>query len=905
MDSTEKLQPEQEDYAETLLEAVNREHRGKLTVFLGAAAGVGKTYAMLLEAHARLREGVDLVVGLVLTHGRAETAALLQGLPAVPEQELEYHGKKLQEMDLDAILQRKPQLVVVDELAHSNVPGLRHQRRYQDVEEILHAGIDVYTAVNIQHIESLNDVVAQITGSIVRETVPDAFFNLADDIRLIDIPPKELLQRLKEGKVYRPQQAEQALRGFFRQGNISALRELALRFTARHVDQDMLAYMRLHKIEGPWPASGKVMVCVSASPFSAQLIRAAQRLAQGLHAEFLAVHIETPERRFPNGDKERERLWNNLNMAKELGGQILTTAGADFVETVLQLAVRENVTAIVVGKSGPRRWYELAKKTLVDRLIAKSGFIHVYVIQGRAEDEKRPVITTAVQQQQTSWQQYLGGMAAVAVTTGLCYLLRGQLELVNVALLYLLPVLFSAVWCGRHTAYLTAVSCVLCFDFLFLEPVFTFTIYDIRYLWSFLIFGLVAFLVGGKSESLRKELESTRRRESNVNSLYRFSSRIAAVDATETIMEEFVSHVGRELQRTVMIFVPEAKTLRLHACYDPTRDITVTDFKLAPSEFAVAAWVQEHGQVAGRSTETLPGAENLFLPLLNGKQVIGVVGIAIDTQKLSPEERAVLGAWVSLLAIALVRAGLSSEAKQANMLREADKLRTALFNSVSHELRTPLAAIIGSVDTLNDKAVAYGEKQRQQLLDTIVDASRRMERIIGNLLDTARLESGMLKLKADWCDLEDVVSGALRRSKDHTKAYQIKVEYDDDLPLVYGDAALLEHVVLNLLDNALKYSPKGSTIELSTCLAGGEVVVMVKDQGVGLTAKDLPYLFDKFFRAKQTENISGTGLGLAICKGIIEAHRGRIWAEARAGGGSIFAFALPVAPQEKAGEKNE
>lgn len=438
------------------------------------------------------------------------------------------------------------------------------------------------------------------------------FFDLADDIRLIDIPPKELLQRLKEGKVYQPQQAQQALKGFFRQGNISALRELALRFTARHVDQDMLAYMRLHKIEGPWPASGKVMVCVSASPFSAQLIRAAQRLAQGLHAEFLAVHIETPERRFPHGDKERERLWRNLNLAKELGGQILTTAGTDFVGTVLQIAVRENVTAIVVGKSGPRRWYEWGRKTLIDRLIDQSGFIHVYVIQGREEEEKPPVITTAVPHRQTGWRQYVGALAAVVITTGLCYVFRGQLELVNIALLYLLPVLLTAAWWGRGTAYVTAVFCVLGFDFLFLEPVFTFTIYDIRYLWSFLIFGLVAFLVGGKTESLRRELESTRRRESNVNSLYRFSSRIAAVDDAGTIMEEFVSHVGSELQRTVVVLLPESNVLRLQACYAAQKKAATAEFQLPPSEYAVAAWVQEHGQAAGRSTDTLPGAENLF-----------------------------------------------------------------------------------------------------------------------------------------------------------------------------------------------------------------------------------------------------------------------------------------------------
>lgn len=439
-----------------------------------------------------------------------------------------------------------------------------------------------------------------------------------------------------------------------------------------------------------------------------------------------------------------------------------------------------------------------------------------------------------------------------------------------------------------------------------MEPIFTFTIYDIRYLWSFLIFGLVAFLVGGKTESLRRELESTRRRESNVNSLYRFSSRIAAVDDAVTIMEEFVSHVGRELQRTVLILLPESKVLRLQACYAVQQEDAAAEFQLPPSEYAVAAWVQEHGQAAGRSTDTLPGAENLFLPLMNGEKVIGVVGIAIDTRKLSPEERAVLGAWVSLLAIALVRAGLSSEAKQATMLREADKLRTALFNSVSHELRTPLAAIMASVYTLNDKAVAYGEKQRQQLLETIADASKRMERIIGNLLDTARLESGMLQLKLDWCDLEDVVSGALRRSKEHTQSYKIKVEIADDLPLIYADAALLEHVVLNLLDNAVKYSVEGSEIEIQTCLDDSEVIVMVKDRGLGVTAKDLPHLFDKFYRARQTEKISGTGLGLAICKGIVDAHRGRIWAKQRTGGGSIFAFALPVTlPEEKAGEKND
>jgi len=884
---------------EELLQKIHKENRGKLTVFLGAAAGVGKTYTMLETAHERLAEGVRVVIGWVETHGRAETEKMVDGLPQIAPKALEYRGKNLLEMDIDAILAQKPELVLVDELAHTNVGGSRHIRRFQDVEELLKVGIHVYTTLNIQHIESLNDVVAQITGVIVRETVPDSFIEQADNIQLIDIPPEDLIKRLKDGKVYVSGQAEQALKKFFRSGNINALRELALRFTASRVDHDMAEYMRLHQIDGPWPAAGRVMVCVSASPFSAHLIRAAHQLAKGLRADLLAVYVDTQVRRFPMGEKERDRVWRNLRLAEELGGKIVTAAGTDIVQEMLVVARNENVTAMVIGKPRHSRWRNFWQGSLVDKLIRRSDSINVYVIQGTAEEEEqRSSISTALPDAPTvPWLFIAGGLLMTTVVTVVSWLGREQLELVNIALLYLLPVLFSAAWWGRWPSYVTAVVSVLTFDFLFTPPVMTFAVSDIRYLWSFIIFLVVSFLIGRRTELLRKEVRLARQRETSVRTLYDFSRQIAAVIDLNQIAWNFVKHTGVVIGRNTVMLLPDNNgKLVLAGKYD----IGVPDCQggqaiLPAAEYAVASWVLANGQVAGRSTETLPGANFLFIPLSADSRTVGVFGIHLGQQKITQEERQLIFAWAGLAAIAVERVKLTETARQAALLKESEQLRTALFNSVSHELRTPLAAIIAAISTLLDAGVQYSADIQRDLLETVQDGANRMERVVANLLDTARLESGMLQLKTDWCDVEDIVGTAIRRMGDITRKYVLQTRLSSGLPLLRADCVLLEHVLANLLDNAFKYSSPGSEITIAAEQCGSEIIVSVQDAGSGILAEDVSKIFEKFYRARrQAVQVAGTGLGLSICKSIVEAHGGRIWANNCPDWGAIIYFTIPV-----------
>lgn len=894
---------------EELLEKIKWENRGKLTVFLGAAAGVGKTYTMLEAAHERLREGVDVMIGWIETHGRQETEKMVAGLPYVPARDIEYKGKLLKEMDIDTILTRKPAIVLVDELAHTNIPGSRHVRRFQDVEELLNAGINVYTTLNVQHIESLNDIVAQITGVIVRETVPDQIVEQADHVQLIDIPPEELIKRLKEGKVYVPGQAERALKKFFRPGNINALREMALRLTAKRVDEELAEYMRANKIEGPWPAAGRVLVCISGSPFSAQLIRVARRLAGGLHAELLAVHVEAPTRRFPMGEKERDRVAKNLRLAEELGAKTITVVGEHLTRDILEVARTHNVTAIVVGKPHHNRFWEWVHGSLVDTLIHHSGSINVYVIQGTAEAEEAPNIKTAAKKQEFPWLHYAGGWAMLAAVTGSCWLLRQQLELVNIALLYLLPVLLTALWWGRWPSYATALAGVLAFDFLFVPPVFTFSVSDARYLWSFIIFLFVSFLIGGQTEVLRMEVRNARQRERSTRALYEFSRDIAGVVDLDVIAQGLVQHAGETFDRMVVMLMPDKDDrLRFRGAYSPQAGQVLTENDiLNEAESAVAAWAYQHGQVTGRSTETLPGAQFLYIPLITRSKVNGILGVDLGESKITPSERRLVDAWSGLAAIALERVKLAEQAQEAALLLESDRLHSALFNSISHELRTPLSSIIGSVSTLLEDGSVYSEEERQQLLETIRDGSVRMERLVANLLDTARLESGMMKLKSDWCDIEDIIGIALRRLKDSTQQYIIDVELAPGLPLLKADCVLIEQVLVNLIDNAMKYSRKGSNIGIVAKQEGDYLKVTVQDQGVGIPKEDKENIFDKFYRVRQPKQVSGTGLGLSICKGIVEAHGGRIWAENRPGRGAALTFVLPVNYQElsvevKAGE---
>lgn len=896
---TQREGEERSDPEELLRTAQQEENaRGKLTVFLGATAGVGKTFAMLKTAHEKKAAGLDVVIGWVETHGRADTQRAAEGLERVVPASVVYRGKAFTELDVEAVLRRSPQIVVVDELAHTNVKGTRHRRRYQDIEELLDAGINVYTAVNIQHIESLNDIVAKITGVVVHETVPDAFVEDADVVQLVDIAPEALLQRLCEGKIYLPEAAQQALKKFFRLGNISALRELALRFTAQRVDSEMESYMRAHQIEGPWPAGSRVMVGVSGSPFSARLIRAAARLAQGLRSELLAVHVEAAKSDFPIGDAERDRIASNLRLAEALGARTLVVVGERFVEEFLSLARKKNVSAIVIGKTKHRKLRNFFRGSAVDEIVRRSGSVHVYLIQG--DEDASTLRPKGGEQADASRARDVWPFALsttfVALTTAAIYLFRSSLDSRDIALLYTLPVFSSAFFGGRWPSYLSAVLSILAFNYFFVDPVFTFNVADIRNVWSFGIFLVLSFFIGKRTEALREETKRAWRQEKSTRAVYEFSRDIAAVTDLRSIAASLARHAGGTIGRSVVVVLPgesgaTEQTLQFDPAAGPSARLVETP--LAAAERAAFDWVLRRGQPAGCSTDTLPNAPYFFVPIGAQGKVFAVFGVLLGKTHLTASQRRLIDAWARLAGVAMEKVHLSAQARQAKLLLEADKLRTALFNSVSHELRTPLSAIVGSVSTLLDAEALYSSEDRRELLHNIQESSRRMERLIGNLLDTARLESGMMRIKSDWCDVEDVIGIALRRMEDLGERMRLQVEITTDLPFIKADSGLLEQVLVNLLDNAAKYSPGKADVTISADRVEGGVEIAVADRGEGIAEEEREKIFDKFFRSARTCKVGGTGLGLAICKGIVEAHGGTISANRREGGGTVMRLRLP------------
>lgn len=876
---------------DALLASLKNEGRGKLTVFLGAAAGVGKTYAMLEVARERLAEGVDVVAGWAETHGRKETEALLEGLPSLPPSRLAYRGKEFAEMDLDALLTRRPELALVDELAHTNIPGSRHARRYQDVEELLAAGINVYTTLNIQHLETLNDIVAQITGVTVRETVPDRILEAASQIQLVDIPPEELIQRLKDGKVYIPGQAEEALRKFFRPGNINALRELALRYTAKRVDRQVENYMRLHGIAGPWPTGERVLVCVSQSPFSSQLIRIARRMAEGLQAEWLAVYVETP-RRFPASEAEKDRLNKNLRLARELGAETISLTGSDVAEELLELARKRNVSQIIIGKPLHSRLWEWMHGSVVDKVIRQSQGISVHVIPGKPTDNQEKQ-TAGPARQPFLLTPYIWAFLMMVLVTVLAGLLEPYLGLVNIAMVYLLPVLFSAVKWGTGPAVIAAVVGLLTFDFYFVPPTLTFTVGDLRYLISFAIFLLVALLTGTLATRLRQQVISSRQRETRTAALYALSREIAAVAELHPVLESVVRKVAETAEGKIFLLLPDKSgKLELQAS-----SVSQGESFLDDNEWAVAIWVFEHSEMAGRGTDTLGGAVGLYIPLRTEQGVQGVLGVWLNNPEryLQPEQQRLLEAFADLVAVAVTRIQLAEQARAAHLLAESERLRTALFNSLSHDLRTPLASIIGAVTGLLEEDNVYTPAARRDLLQTIKQGATRMNRFVNNLLDMARLESGMLQLNKEWCDMQDIIGVAISRLGEPLRSRPVKIEIQPDLPLLQADYLLVEQVLVNLLDNALKFSETGSEIVISAAhRSEKQVEVAVADRGLQIPAEDLERVFDKFYRLHSPRQVSGTGLGLAICRSIIEAHGGQIWASDNPAGGVIISFILPL-----------
>ena len=862
--------------------------RGKLKIFLGYAAGVGKTYAMLEAAHQRQQQGVDVVIGYIETHGRVDTEAMVQGLETLPRKQVEYKGIHLPEMNTDAVINRHPELVLVDEFAHTNAPGSRHPKRYLDVEEILAAGIDVYTTLNVQHLESMNDVVAQVTGVIVRETVPDRVLDDASEIEVVDLPPDELLSRLKEGKVYVPDQAKRAIEKFFRKGNLSALREMSLRRAAERVDDQMRDYMRTRAISGPWAAAERLLVCVSSSPLSEKLVRTTRRLSDELNAEWFAVHVNLTSKPELNLTI-LERVGKTMQLAEELGARTRTITGRSIPEAVLEYAKKHNVTKIVVGKPIRPYWMEMWTGSIVDQLIYSSGDIDVYVINEQP-DIKTEKILKDWQPHQPYWRYFLAA-CLVALVTLVGHVIKGLFEPANLVMLYLGSAVVAAVYLGRGPALLTSILGVLAFDFFLVPPYMTFAVSDTQYLITFTGLFLVSLVVSTLTVRTREQAESAIQREAHTSALYTLGRDLTSATDLHQVVDIIISHISQIFGRDVVVFLPENGKLKFYAASP--------EYCPDANEMAVASWAFEHDQPAGLGTDTLPSASLRCQPLKTARGQIGVLGIHPNEvgKFLSPEQRRTFYAFANQAALAVERASLAEQARQTELLQATEKLQTALLNSISHDLRTPLVSITGALSSLREESLNINQEDRNNLLETAFGEAERLNRLVGNLLNMTRLEANAIHLRLEPCDIQDVIGAALDQLEERLGEKPIEVNIPEDLPLVSIDFALFGQALVNIIDNAMKYSPRDTRIDIDVTQTEKEISINVSDRGVGIPVEDLDRVFDKFYRVSRPESINGTGLGLAICKGIMEIHGGKIQAKNRKGGGTAIIITLPKGNQ--------
>ncbi len=868
--------------------------RGHLKIFFGYAAGVGKTYAMLEAAHQRKAEGVDVVVGYVETHKRVETENMLAGLELIPPKAIAYRNVELPEMDIDRVLERKPQLVLVDELAHSNAPGSRHAKRYQDVEELLSVGINVYTTLNIQHLESLNDVVAQITGTKVRETIPDTVIDEVTDIELVDLPTDELLNRLKEGKVYVPEQAERAIEKFFRQGNLTALRELTMRRAAERVDNLMLDYMGKRLIPGPWPAGERLLVCISPGMMTERLIRTARRLADELQAEWYAIFVDTPQNsRLPA--EQRDRVDRMLRLAEGLGAKAITIPGRSVPETITSYARNQNITKIIIGKARHIGIMEWLRGSIADQLIRQSGPIDVYFVNTETRGENPAPVSRRDQSSlpEHAWRQYLLGLVLVGGATGLCALIAPYISPTNLIVIYLLSTVIAAVFLGRGPAIMASILSVGAFDYFFVPPQMTMAVSDTEYILTF--FGLlsVSLVISYLTTQVQDQAKAAQQREAQTAALYELGHDLTAAVGLEAVAKTIIEHIGSNFSREVVIFLPMDGELKV---YQSSQGLVVAD-----NELAVAVWTYQHGVQAGRGTDTLPDASMHYQPLKTTRGVIGVLGVKPinNSAYLNPDQRRILEAFTNQVALAIEGAQLVEQSRQNELLAATEKLQTALLNSISHDLRTPLVSITGALSSLEDASPALDEEVKLSLLQTAREEAERLNRLVGNLLDITRLDSGAMQLHFEASDVQELIGSALEQAGNQLKDRQVNIEIPAGLPLVSLDFVLFSRVLVNILDNAIKYSPADKPIDIKAVINGQDLEISIADRGDGIPPEDLERIFDKFYRVQRPDNVSGTGLGLSICKGIIEAHGGHIKVVNRQGGGAVFTLTVPLDEVDK------
>jgi two-component system sensor histidine kinase KdpD len=885
-----------------LLAKVNRQElkarRGKLRIYFGSSAGVGKTYAMLIAARKLVSEGRTVLVGVVETHGRAETAALLESLEVLPPKSVVHRGKTLAEFDLDAALARRPRLILIDELAHSNVSGMRHPKRWQDVDELLEAGIDVFSTLNVQHLESLNDVVGGITNVRVWETIPDKVFDAADEVVLVDIPADELLARLKAGKVYVAQQAEHAAQHFFRKGNLMALRELALRRTADRVEGDVQAYRVDQSIESVWKTATALLTCVGPDSAAERVVRAAARLAGQLNTEWHAIYVETPNLQRLSPVK-REIILANLHLAQELGATTAVIAHADIAASIIAYARKNNLSKLVIGRDPIRRlwpWQRSSGQRLAmlapDIDLIEIGRAENGTRENRRESSPRPALPglESDDRRKAKRLRYLWAALACVGVTLISIPLATRFDRSNIVAIFILAVVLVGVRLGRGPAALAAVLSVCGFDFFFVPPRFSFAVSDVQYLLTFCIMLAVGLIAGQLTAGLRFQARVASHREERAGSLYEIARDLSGAVQIEQVVKISDESIRRTFRASAALLLPDAGG-RLSAADGAAKR---ADEGLAV-EIGTAQWAFDRGQPAGFGTDTLPGSEVLYIPLRAPTQARGVLAVKAHNPRMLriPEQRQLLDTFAALIAIALERVHYVGVAQDALLQMESERLRNSLLAALSHDLRTPLTVLVGLAESLA-RTVPELSSSQKETAQAIQDEARRMSTMVSNLLDMARIESGEVTLNLQWQPLEEVVGAALEAARGMLLSHTIVVQLPRDLPLLRFDAVLIERVLVNLLENASKYTPPGSTVTLSAQVIADHVSVSLADNGPGLPAGREEAVFQKFTRGERESATPGVGLGLAICRAIIESHQGTITAAQRPGGGAIFTFTLPL-----------
>jgi len=874
--------PDPDELLASLKLVEEKSKRGKLKIFFGMCAGVGKTYTMLQAAQAEKSKGCDIIIGYVETHNRKETAELVEGFELIPRKVSQYKSTSVTEMDLDAIIARKPYLVLVDELAHTNAPGSRHAKRYQDVLEILDNGINVYTTVNVQHLESRSDTVAQITGIIIRETVPDEIFENADEIEVIDLTPEELLQRLSDGKVYTPERSKEAVESFFRKGNITALREMALRIVADRVDKQLHEYMQLKRIKGPWKSGLHLLVAVSHTQQSAKLLRWAKNLSYTMGADLQAIYVETS---YKPTIKESEQLNKNIALARQLGIKFRLITHSDMVKAIVDFAQKENITHIIIGKPRVRNLLTLLRLgNFVNRLIRYSGNIDVYILGSDYQSKDRFKEKVSLPSFTSNIQQYLIASLIVVLTAIICFTVKEFIGYQVVSFVLLFVVSTLAFFFGTGPILVSATLSAIIWDFFFIPPAYTLHVDKPVDMLMLIMFFIIALLSGVLTSRIKRQEQKIRVREERTNALYQLTRELS----TATGIKEVISIAKNDIKKYFNL------NSRIILKNDSDRldytNIKGSNFNFTRIDMSVAEWTFQHSAKAGKHTDTLPSGKYTFYPLKGNQMNLGVIAIQLETVFTQGEEQ-FWEAFISQISGKFEREYLRNMAKQAYLLNESDKLYKTLFNSISHELRIPVATIMGASDSL--LTTEHSGEIRRELASEIFKASKRLNRLIENLLNMSRLESGRISPRLDWCDIHDLINKVSESLQDELKPFNLHIVIPDDMPFVKIDFGLMEQVLYNLLYNATQYAPTSVNLRVKAFYDNGIMTIQVMDRGPGFPSNEISLIFNKFYRVEGSK-AGGTGLGLSIAKGFTEAHKGTITVENRQNGGAKFTIKIPT-----------